>query len=189
VVVAWKDTREARRAVHDAIPFLEEAEQVMIVTVCDSGTETQAQQQIGDIESCLRRHKVVVKIQAYLHTKRTVAGALLRFAQDEKADLIVAGGYGHSRLGEWMLGGVTRDLLSDSPLLPVLALSNREKRHVPQLFAQPWRLNGEPNEPEFRDYHGPGDVPLYRMHREPVHDGGGEDGNASNHDARAGSLI
>jgi nucleotide-binding universal stress UspA family protein len=116
VVVAWKDTREARRAVHDAIPFLKEAEDVMIVTICESGTEEQAQKQVGDIESCLRRHKVVVKIQAYLHTKRTVAAELLRFAKDEKANLIVAGGYGHSRLGEWMLGGVTRDLLSDSPV-------------------------------------------------------------------------
>jgi nucleotide-binding universal stress UspA family protein len=53
---------------------------------------------------------------AYLHTERSVCGEILRFAKDEKADLIVAGGYGRSRLGEWMFGGVTRDLVADSPL-------------------------------------------------------------------------
>ncbi len=116
VVVAWKDTREARRAVRDALPFLKEAKEVMIVTVCEHDTETQAQKQIDDIGNWLLRHKVIVGVRAYLHTKRPVAAELLRFAEDEKANLIVAGGYGHSRFGEWMFGGVTHDLLSDSPV-------------------------------------------------------------------------
>jgi nucleotide-binding universal stress UspA family protein len=116
VVVAWKDGREARRAVRDALPFLQEADEVMIVTVCEHGTEEQAQKSIDDLASYLRRHKVEVRIRAYLHTTQSIAGELLRFVRDENADLIVAGGYGRSRLGEWALGGVTRDLLASSPV-------------------------------------------------------------------------
>ncbi len=116
VVVSWKDTRESRRAVRDAIPFLRTAEEVMIVEVCEHGTEMQSQRSVNDVASHLLRHKVVVRSKAYLHTEQTVAGELLRFAKDARADLIVAGGYGHSRLGEWAFGGVTRDLIADSPV-------------------------------------------------------------------------
>jgi nucleotide-binding universal stress UspA family protein len=116
VVVAWKDTRESRRAVRDAIPFLRNAEEVMIVEVCEHGTEMQSQRQIDDVANYLLSHKVTVGAKAYLHTEQTVAGELLRFAKDARADLIVAGGYGHSRLGEWAFGGVTRDLIADSPV-------------------------------------------------------------------------
>ena len=116
IVVAWKDTREARRAVRDAIPFLKGAKEVMIVEVCEHGTEAQSQQHINDLTDYLRHHEVVVAEKAYLHTEQPVAYELLRFAKDEKADLVVAGGYGHSRLGEWVFGGVTRGLLRDSPI-------------------------------------------------------------------------
>ena len=116
VVIAWKDTREARRAVSDALPFLQEAEEVMVVEVCDRGTEAQSQKRVDDVAKYLERHKVVVKIKAYLHTRRSVASELIRYTKDQDADLIVTGGYGHSRLGEWIFGGVTRDLLTDSPV-------------------------------------------------------------------------
>jgi nucleotide-binding universal stress UspA family protein len=116
VVVAWKDVREARRAVRDALPFLRDAQQVIIAEVCEHGSETQSQQQIDDVTEYLRRHDVDVEAKAYLRTEKSVAHELLRFAGEARADLIVAGGYGHSRLGEWMLGGVTRSLLSDSPM-------------------------------------------------------------------------
>jgi nucleotide-binding universal stress UspA family protein len=116
IVVAWKDTREARRAIRDAIPFLKGAEEVMIVEICEHGTEAQSQQHINDLKDYLRDHKIGVAEKAYLHTEQPVANELLRFAKDEKADLIVAGGYGHSRLGEWIFGGVTHGLLRDSPI-------------------------------------------------------------------------
>jgi nucleotide-binding universal stress UspA family protein len=116
VVVAWKDSRESRRAVQDALPFLRDASEVMMVEVCEYGMELQGQKSAEDVAGYLRRHKVTIGAMAYLHTERSVAGEILRFAKDEKADLIVAGGYGRSRLGEWMFGGVTRDLLADSPL-------------------------------------------------------------------------
>jgi nucleotide-binding universal stress UspA family protein len=114
VVVAWKDTREARRAVRDALPFLREAEEVTIAEVCEYGTEMQSQSDIKDVSDYLLRHKVIVAAKSTLHTKQSIANELLRFAGDERADLIVAGGYGHSRLGEWIFGGVTRDLLRSS---------------------------------------------------------------------------
>ncbi len=116
VVVAWKDNRESRRAVQDALPFLRNARDVMIVEVCEHGTEMQSQRHIDDLTDYLTRHKVNVAAKAYLHTERSVADEILRFSAGEKADLLVAGGYGRSRLGEWMFGGVTRALLADSPL-------------------------------------------------------------------------
>jgi nucleotide-binding universal stress UspA family protein len=116
VVVAWKDTRESRRAVADALPFLRRAEEVLLVEVCEQGTEAQTEQHIGDVAEYLARHRVTVAAKAFLHTERPVAEELLRFAKDERTDLIVTGAYGHSRLGEWIFGGVTRDLLAVSPI-------------------------------------------------------------------------
>jgi nucleotide-binding universal stress UspA family protein len=116
VMVAWKDAREARRAIRDAIPFLRHAEQVMIVEVCEHGDEAQSQLHMKDLKEYLCRHEVVVAEQAYLHTQQPVASELLRFAKDEGADMLVAGAYGHSRLGEWIFGGVTRGLLGSSPI-------------------------------------------------------------------------
>jgi nucleotide-binding universal stress UspA family protein len=116
VVVAWKDSRESRRAVQDALPFLRDANEVMIVEVCEYGMELQSQKSAEDIAGYLRRHKVTMGAMAYLHAEQSVADEILRFAKEERADLIVAGGYGRSRLGEWMFGGVTRDLLASSPL-------------------------------------------------------------------------
>jgi nucleotide-binding universal stress UspA family protein len=111
VMVAWKDARESRRAVRDAIPLMQRAQEVMIVEVCEQGTEMQSQQNVNDLGDYLVRHDVAVTEKAYLHTELAIADELMRFAEDERADLIVAGGYGHSRAGEWMFGGVTRGLL------------------------------------------------------------------------------
>ena len=114
IVLAWKDTRESRRAVRDALPFLKEARGVMLAEISERRTESQSRSHLDDAANYLLRHGINVEAQAYLRTESTVAGELLRFAADRKADLIVAGGYGHTRLGEWMFGGVTRDLLAES---------------------------------------------------------------------------
>jgi nucleotide-binding universal stress UspA family protein len=116
VMVAWKDVREARRAVRDAIPFLGRAKQVIIVEVCEYGSEAQSQQHMNDLGAYLLRHEVAVTEKAYLHTQQPLAAELLRFAKDAKIDLLVAGAYGHSRLDEWVFGGVTRGLLRNSPI-------------------------------------------------------------------------
>jgi nucleotide-binding universal stress UspA family protein len=121
VIVGWKDTREARRALRDALPFLQRAEAVTIAEVIDEGPEVDAGRRAGDVVRYLARHKVQVGATIAAHPKSGVADELIRIAKAEGADLIVAGAYGHSRLGEWMFGGVTRDLLASSPVCCLLA--------------------------------------------------------------------
>ncbi len=121
IVVAWKDVREARRALRDALPFLQEADDVLIAEVSEQGEEAEAQKRLDGVINYLRVHKVTVGAKVYLRTKSTIASELLRFASDERADLLVAGAYGHSRLGEWVFGGVTRELLAGSPICCLLS--------------------------------------------------------------------
>lgn len=116
IVVAWKDTREARRAVCDALPFLQRAEEVAVVELREDGTDTAVQHPLEDIVNYLRRHHVVVGAKLCVPVNDSIAAALIGFAQSERSDLIVAGAYGHSRMGEWMFGGVTREFLSASPI-------------------------------------------------------------------------
>jgi nucleotide-binding universal stress UspA family protein len=115
VVIAWKDTRESRRAVVDAIPLLQLADEVLLVEVCESGTEAESERQMADVSNYLQRHRVRIAAKAFLQTDRPAAEEILRFATAERADLLVSGAYGHSRLGEMIFGGVTRDLLATSP--------------------------------------------------------------------------
>jgi len=115
-IVAWTDTREARRAVHDALPLLRQAEEVLVVEVCHEGAGAETKRTLEDVMRYLMRNRVIVAGQEHPHAKGTLGSEILRFAKDERADLIVAGEYGHSRLSEWVFGGVTRDLLADSPV-------------------------------------------------------------------------
>jgi nucleotide-binding universal stress UspA family protein len=64
---------------------------------------------------------VVIARQIWRSARGSVAGELLQIAGDERIDLVVAGGYGHSRLGEWMFGGVTHELLGRSPVCCMLS--------------------------------------------------------------------
>jgi nucleotide-binding universal stress UspA family protein len=121
IVVAWKDVREARRALRDALPFLQEADDVLIVEVSEQSEEAEAQKRLDDVIKYLRRHKVAVGANVYLRTKSAISSELLRFVSDEKADLLVAGAYGHSRFGEWVFGGVTRELLAGCPVCCLLS--------------------------------------------------------------------
>ncbi|MGU3340706.1 universal stress protein [Methylobacterium mesophilicum] len=111
IVVAWKDGPEARRAVSAALPFMSGADQVFLATVGADGRHEGAE----DVAMYLARHGAHVTATP-LHTADDAGSELLRFALLLDADLIVLGAYGHSRLREWMFGGVTRDLLDRSPL-------------------------------------------------------------------------
>jgi nucleotide-binding universal stress UspA family protein len=118
VVVAWKDTREARRAVRDALPFLARAETVLVVDVVENdggGGDGDAEKQIADVAAYLARHEVDARGEVRFKRERSVADELILVAEQRGADLIVSGGYGHSRMREWVFGGVTRDLLRHSP--------------------------------------------------------------------------
>jgi nucleotide-binding universal stress UspA family protein len=115
VAIAWKDVREARRAVLDALPFLQEAESVMIVEVVESGRD-QTRPGIKDVGHYLARHGISTIAERWRPAEVSASDSLLRFIEDENINLIVTGAYGHSRLGEWAFGGVTRDLLAESPI-------------------------------------------------------------------------
>ncbi len=121
VVVAWKDTRECRRAVRDALAFLQEAKEVLIVEVSEDGSKPEAKKTLADVAEYLVRHRVIVADQVLRKAGGPAASELLQFIRDENADLIVAGGYGHSRLGEWIFGGVTHELLASSPIACLLS--------------------------------------------------------------------
>jgi nucleotide-binding universal stress UspA family protein len=120
-VIAWKDTREARRALRDALPLLRDAEEILLVEVCEQGSEDEARRRLDDVASYLGRHRLTVGAKAMLHAKGPAGTELLGFAENENADLIVAGGYGHARLREWVFGGVTQALLSASPVCCLLS--------------------------------------------------------------------
>lgn len=110
VVVAWKDTREARRALSDAMPFLVAANNVLVLEVCSADDVEDAEARTAAVVAGLERHKVSAQAQVVVDPDRIVTE--LNVAADNiGADLIIAGGYGRSRLGEWLFGGVTRDLL------------------------------------------------------------------------------
>jgi nucleotide-binding universal stress UspA family protein len=116
VAIAWKDVREARRAVRDALPFLQQAENVLVVEIVEEGTIDQAGHHVKDVANYLARHGVEIIADRVRPADVTAANALLRMIEEQNIHLIVAGGYGHSRLGEWAFGGVTRDLMAESPI-------------------------------------------------------------------------
>lgn len=121
VVVAWKDTREARRAVHDALPFLCAAQDVVVTEICDRDDFAGAQYRTGSVVEGLKRHGAPARAKVVTAAPEGVAGELAATAESVGADLIVAGGYGHSRFGEWFFGGVTRDLLRQAERFTLLS--------------------------------------------------------------------
>ena len=110
VIVGWKDTRESRRAAIDALPLLKRADHVVVVEIAGEEELAAARTHVEDVVGWLERHGVVAEALA-CRSSGDEATRLSNIAQEQDADLIVAGAYGHSRLHEWVLGGVTRDLL------------------------------------------------------------------------------
>lgn len=113
VVVAWKDSRECRRALADALTFLTRAETVLVLEVCGKDEAADAEQRTASVVAGLKRHGAGAHAGVVVAPVERVAIELNTAAEALGADLVVAGGYGHSRLGEWIFGGVTRDLLNN----------------------------------------------------------------------------
>lgn len=112
-LVYWKDSREARRAVADALPFLKASQAVDVVELVSERDIEPAQERLADVGDWLHRHGVEADCFATPLTG-TESAHLATIALDLKADLVVAGAFGHSRLREWAFGGVTQDLLTRS---------------------------------------------------------------------------
>lgn len=115
VVVAWKDGPAARRAVTAALPFLRNAAHVHVATVGDFARREGGE----EVAAHLAQHGATVATHD-LRSDETEGDEILRFARAQEADLIVMGAYGHSRLREWMFGGVTRDILNRTPVCSLM---------------------------------------------------------------------
>ncbi len=117
IVIAWKDTPEAARAVSCALPFIGQADQVTIVTVLD---DADAKDESGSrLQRALRWHNKAVEVRTLLRGSASAADVLHREAEALGADLMVMGGYSHSRLREVVFGGFTRRTLGSAGI-PVL---------------------------------------------------------------------
>jgi nucleotide-binding universal stress UspA family protein len=115
-LVAWDASREASRALHDAIPLLLTAATVKIASIGPQGNDTALAEQAA---THLARHGVNASVDSSLGHYEDVGSELLDRTANLGADLVVAGAYSHSRLGERLLGGTSRTLLHQM-LVPVL---------------------------------------------------------------------
>ncbi len=112
-LVCFKEAREARRALADSLPLLQAMARVNVVEIVEAETTEDAARRLSDVRAWLASHGVDAACEA-AQSQGGTAPQLAALARDLKADLIVAGAFGHSRLREWAFGGVTRDLLLNS---------------------------------------------------------------------------
>ena len=120
VLVGWKDTKEARRAVADALPLLKLASKVSVVEFVTAEDIADAKNRLASVLSWLARHGITAEVEA-IPSSGDHQNEILSFALSREVDLIVAGAYGHTRLREWVLGGVTRGLLANSPICSLMS--------------------------------------------------------------------
>jgi nucleotide-binding universal stress UspA family protein len=109
IMVAWNETKEATRAVNDALPLLEKASIVDVLTIINGKTDDDVP--AADITLYLARHGVKAEASSTVKKGLTTSDILLNRAADHGVDLIVMGAYGHSRLRELVLGGATHNVL------------------------------------------------------------------------------
>jgi len=114
VLVAWKDVREARRAVFDALPILAAAKEVTIAEILEQdGRRADALARVADVAAWLRGHGIAANT-VVPEKAGGVTGQLQNIAANVGAGAVIAGAYGHSRFREWVLSGVTRHLATES---------------------------------------------------------------------------
>ena len=125
-MVSWNDTREARRAVNDALPLLRKAQDVVVVEIIDVVVEiidnelqrSAVHARLDDVVAWLDGHGIAAVSRAFhFPEKEDPMEKLWEYG----ADFIVAGAYGHARLREWVFGGFTHELLKRSPQCAFLA--------------------------------------------------------------------
>lgn len=116
MLVAWKDTPEARRAIVDSLPLLRKAEDVTITEIVETDdSRPEAISPARDVVAWLSRHGIVAReLVPEKNGDRDVAAQLDRIAADVGAGVIVAGAYGHSRFRELVLGGMTQHLITQT---------------------------------------------------------------------------
>jgi nucleotide-binding universal stress UspA family protein len=110
VLIAWKNTREARRAVADALPLLKRASSVRLVHISEGNGGVQSAK---DAQALLARHQIDASLEIQPRGNGMIEEQLIQVARRHESDLVVAGAYGHTRFREWILGGMTRGLLGN----------------------------------------------------------------------------
>ena len=120
-VIAWKDCREAQRAVSAALPLLAASSIAHVVEVCAPEQMDEARGRVDDVAVFLGRHGIVASSQVIRGDGGPRSDQIIAVAEQQGAALIVAGGYGHARLREWVMGGVTHGLLDRAPVCLLLS--------------------------------------------------------------------
>jgi nucleotide-binding universal stress UspA family protein len=116
VLIAWKDCREARRAVADSLPLLGKARKITVIEIAEDAEEACHRQSVEDVAEFIRLHGQSATALAISSNGQSTAEQILAYADANGVGLIVLGGYGHARTREWIFGGVTRTLLQKTPI-------------------------------------------------------------------------
>lgn len=117
ILVAWNASREAARAVFDCLPLFRQAAQITLLTVCeDLDSRNSGVNSLRPLQNSLSRHGICARIEVFQVPQVNVGAAILAEAKACTADLLVMGCYGHSRIREFVLGGVTRHVLQQTSI-------------------------------------------------------------------------
>ena len=112
VFVAWKDSKEARRAAMDALPLLEAAGDATVMEITSVQDQGEAEKRVKDVVLWLEQHRLFATPLA-IGTSEAQEAFLRSELVKNRCDLLVAGAFSHSRTGEWVFGGITQDVLLD----------------------------------------------------------------------------
>lgn len=120
VIVAWKDTAESRKAISAALPLLRRTKELTLIEIAsDARDRDAAEARLADVARWLQRHNIAASPRVEI-SAGDVGSQLDAIASEARVDVIVAGAYGHTRLREWIFGGVTRHLLQRSSACTLL---------------------------------------------------------------------
>lgn len=116
ILIGWNATREARRAVLDAMAFLVAAESVTVLVIDPDEEHQHGEDRDSNVAMCLDRHGAHVDLEQRTSRGFSIPAVLLGYAEQSASDLLVVGAYSHARLKERLLGGTTRTLLAKTPM-------------------------------------------------------------------------